>query len=75
MPSSRPRWSLVPADPIATALLPSVLVCARQEAASPLAVRAGLAAAAGCVACAAVGGAASVMPWMALSLLISSMSW
>ena len=64
----------MPAEPIATALLPTVLVCARQAAASARAVRAGLAAA-WCVACAAFGGAASVMPWMTLSLLPSSMSW
>ena len=64
----------MPADPIATALLPSVLVCARQAAASARPVRAGLAGGRLRGLC-RLGGAAPAMPLMTTSLLDSSMSW
>ena len=75
LPSSRPRWSLVPAEPIATALLPMLRRWARSAAASACPVLAVAAALAGAAAVPAFGGAASLMPWITAPLLDSSMSW
>jgi hypothetical protein len=81
LPSSRPWWSRVPAEPMATALLPAAWNTEPARAASSRATRRGsVRAAAGCAcapgaAAAGFGGVADPMPLMNTSWPISSMSW